>query len=177
MEQKTGGKKTWLRLAAYALLVVMIISTWMVCGLFARYTNSAQSSDSARVAKFSIDAKVTENGESQSHPITAVLKPGDNQTAVIEVENKSEVAVRYRVDVTNVTKNLPLDISMKKIKEEDGSPEETNGESFTVDELPGEYTDKYKLTIAWPESEGNNALEKMGMVDYIKVTVTAEQTD
>ena len=45
--------------AAAVLLILVMLSTSMVAGRYARYTSSASGNDSARVAKF----RVTESGD------------------------------------------------------------------------------------------------------------------
>lgn len=154
--------------AAAVLLCLMLFSTYFVTGLFARYTTSAENGDSARVAKFSV-----EGGGIFSEPIVADLVPGESQTASIVIYNNSEVAVEYTVAVTNVTNNLPLSLRMEK----DGADPavQTGDVAFTVQHIPGKHTDQYTLYIDWTEQDGD--LDRMGMVDYITVTVTAAQID
>lgn len=156
-----------IRVAA-VLLCLTLVSACLVSGLFARYATSGQSSDNARVAKFSVEGSGT-----FSQPIEANLVPGESKSADVIIENNSEVAVEYTITVTNVTNNLPLNLRMEK----DGVSHDAQGNSITHTEqqLPGSHTDEYKLHIAWPK--GDNDPAKMGMVDYITVTVTAAQTD
>jgi len=159
---------------AAVLFCLTLFSVYLVTGLVARYTTSAQHSDRARVAKFSI-----EGGGHLLQDITADLAPGDSQKVDIQIKNGSEVAVEYTVEVTNVTKNLPL--SFKMVKDDNGSAQvHTSADyiKFTEQQIPGSHTDKYLLTIEWPAAEGEDrAPERMGMVDYITVMVTAAQTD
>jgi len=157
-----------IRLAA-VLFCLTLFSTYLVTGLFARYTTSAQSSDRARVARFSIKG----DGD-LSKTITAELAPGGFQDVILKIQNDSEVAVEYTVEVTNETKNLPLCLSQKK---EDGSFSDSVEDSitFTDQQIPGSHIDSYTLRVYWPK--GDNDLALMGMVDYITVKVTAVQID
>lgn len=156
-----------IRVAA-VLLCLTLFSTYLVSGLFARYATSAQSSDHARVAKFSI----TGSG-SLSQPIAASLIPGETTAATLIIQNDSEVAVEYTVTITNVTNNLPLHFRLEK---EGASPTvQTNGTALTDQQIPGSHTDKYTLFIDWDAADNDPAW--MGMVDYITVTVTAAQID
>lgn len=153
---------------AIMLLCLGLFSAYFVTGLFARYAASAQGSDQARVAKFSIvgDGTLLE-------PITAEFVPGSSQEVDLVIENDSEVSVEYTVEVTNATKNLPLSFRIKKDASE--STGDANGIKLTAQRLPGRHTDNYMLTIDWPAAAGNP--DKMGMTDYIMITVTAVQID
>ncbi len=157
-----------IRIAA-VLFCLTLFSTYLVTGLFARYTTSVQSSDQARVAAFSI------KGEGAlSQTIAAELVPGGSQDVILKIRNDSEVAVEYKIEVTNETKNLPLSFSQKK---ENGSFSAlaADGITFTDQQIPGTHTDTYTLHILWPK--GSKDLDLMGMVDYITVKVTAVQID
>lgn len=73
--------------AALVLLFLTMVSIHMTSGLYARYTSTSTASDSARVAKFDVDATVA---AVESNPDKAVLT----------VTNASEVAVQYSIHVT-----------------------------------------------------------------------------
>lgn len=153
------------RIAA-VLLCLTLFSTYLVAGLFARYTTSGESSDDARVAKFSI----TGEGE-LAKGITAEVAPGETKEVPLKIKNDSEVAVEYTVTVTSVTKNLPLSFRIGKT-----GTEPVNGTSFTDQLLPGSDADNFSLYIDWNRND-DNPDQYMGMVDYITVTVTATQID
>ena len=153
-----------IRVAA-VLLCLTLFSTYLVSGLFARYTASAEGSDGARVARFSI-----QGSGALTQPIAVSLAPGDTKEVSLLIENESEVAVEYTIDVTKGTNNLPLSFRMAS---EEGAPADAG--TFTVQKLPGSHTDRYTLYIDWKAEDNNPAV--MGMVDYIAVTVTAAQID
>lgn len=164
---------TPIRVAA-VLLCLVLFSTCLVSGLFARYAIGAQSSDQARVAKFSIEGE-----GALSQPIEAILIPGKTEEVTLIIQNNSEVSVEYTITVTNVTNNLPLSFRMN---EKDGTfLAEDKGITVTQRRIPGSHTDQYTLKIAWPEPADDDArikdLERTGMVDYITVTVMAAQID
>jgi len=154
--------------AAAVLLCLALVTTYFVSGLFARYAASGQGSDNARAAKFSV-----EGGGVFSQPVVADFTPGDFIESEFSVQNNSEVAVEYTIEVTNVTKNLPLQLSMGK--ESSAPAVQKNDITFTEQKLPGSHTDNYTLRIEWPEKNNDSTL--MGKVDYILVTVTATQID
>ncbi len=158
-----------IRMAA-VLLCLTLLSTYMVTGLLARYATSAQGSDHARVAKFSIQA----NGQLMQS-VEAKIIPGTPEAVPLIIENNSEVAVEYTVTVTNETKNLPLSFRWEQAEDAPAMVMAEDGMTFTAQQLPGGHSDQYTLYIKWPADQNDPAL--MGMVDHITVTVTAAQID
>ncbi len=161
-----------------ALLFATLFSMHLVGGLYARYTTSMSSSNSARVAAFSITQEGT-----ILETVEANVTPGTTQSAELTIANKSEVAMEYTLTVTNVTGNLaPLKFKLNRA-DENTSPVKT--ESYekgisinSVCQIPGEHTDKYTLDIVWePSANDEDDLALIGMVDYITVSVTATQID
>lgn len=164
---------------AVVLFCLTLLSVYLVTGLFARYTTTAQSSDQARVAAFSIQSGI-QDGDTQSKTVRTEIVPGAAQEVNIVIHNKSEVAVEYTVKVAKKTDNLPLTLKLEKVGDvpDPTSAENENANAFTVQQIPGDHTDTYQLTITWPKSENTeNDLALMGMVDHVMVTVTATQID
>lgn len=168
MVQKNKAPVNWMLRAAGVLLCLVLASTYLVCGMFARYTTSASGSDSARVAKFEIVG-----GEVVSEKITASLVPGANISCPLTIQNKSEVAVEYEVTVINETNNLPL--SFRVYDESAEGYLEGDGTSFSANLSANGDEKNYNLLIEW--SKERNAPEYAGMVDQIQVTVSATQID
>ena len=52
MEQTKKYQKNWMLRAAAVLLCMVLISTWMLSGLMARYASGGSGNDSARTAAF-----------------------------------------------------------------------------------------------------------------------------
>lgn len=77
---------------ACVLLCLTLISMHLTGGLFARYTTTAQASDSARVAKFSILGEKTDD-------VSVVCGQGNDGSYTITVINASEVAVTYGITI------------------------------------------------------------------------------
>ena len=80
---------------ALLLLCLVMVSAYFTGGLLARYSSTAQSSDTARVAKF--DVQLT------GDPSAAQITCGQNEdqgTYFLTVENASEVAVQYSISYT-----------------------------------------------------------------------------
>ena len=163
---------------AAVLFCATLFSMHLVSDLYARYAESEKSSDSARVAAFSITQEGT-----IFDTIQAEVTPGTTQSAELTITNKSEVAMEYTLTVENVTGNLaPLKFTLKNA-DADTPPVTTekyeNGLSITsARQIAGDHTDKYTLNIVWePSAVEEDDLALMGMVDYITVSVTATQVD
>ena len=118
------------------LLMLVLLSTAMVTGRFARYISSASGSDSARVAKFDVDYTLT--------PVA-----NENGKYTLQVTNNSEVAVKYSVDIvfTNVElTNGNLDV---KLNDQDGTFANNTFSFGEMEQLaPNTTGTKYPLTIA-----------------------------
>ena len=92
-----------LRLASL-LLVCVLISTYTLCGLLARYTSSGSGSDSARVIKFG-DITITETGDFKKENNTNqfIVIPGVNLTKDIHVSFSGSEAATYVFIKMNVS--------------------------------------------------------------------------
>ena len=145
--------------AAAVLLILVLFTTSIVSGRYARYTSSATGHDSARVAKF----RVTEEGI-DGQMIKVSIAPGQTAKHEIIVHNDSEGAIAYSVIADNKHQNLPLTISVS-----DGK---TTGSSVTLD--PG-VTKTVNLQIYWDETKNED--KYIGMVDTIHLVLTAAQID
>lgn len=147
-----------LRTAAVLLILVML-STSMVAGRYARYTTTAYGSDSARVARFS----VTEEG-SLFQTVPMKVRPGSNIPAQVVVTNNSEVAVAYSIEVVNHYNNLPLTF---KLQDGEAAVDTANLAPREVKTL--------KLLILWDEIKSDD--KYIGMVDLIDLTIHVTQID
>lgn len=145
--------------AAAVLLILVLFTTSIVSGRYARYTSAATGHDSARVAKF----HVTESG-AVDQKLKVDIRPGEIVKQDITVHNDSEVAIAYSVIADYKHQNLPLTISVS-----DGI---STGPSVTLD--PG-VTKTVYLQIYWDETKNED--KYIGMVDTIHLILTAAQID
>ena len=76
------------------LLCAMLITSYMMGGLYARYTTSASGGDSARVARFAFSDDFTTQYQTFTTAASAMY-PGSTITLTVRVTNNSEVALRY----------------------------------------------------------------------------------
>ena len=119
MEQKTDNRKpsmigSTMLFVAGILFCLVLISTAMLGGLFARYTAGSSGSDSARVVKFG-DLTMTETGDFVGDAQkTAIVTPGvDLNKKVVVTFDASEVATIVFVQVTAPNWDVDTDTHTK----------------------------------------------------------------
>ena len=147
---------------ACVLLCLTLFSIHLCSGLYARYTTVATSSDGARVARFD----VSQEGAVLNKTLLIESVPGITKQTIY-VENNSEVKVAYRVTVRNTTGNIPFAFSVN-------NSEPVEGMCSVVCELEPNSRSTITIEAIWSE-EG--ALQYMGMVDLIELSIRAEQMD
>lgn len=175
-------KDKWIVYTLAILLCLVLVSFWLMCNMYAKYTSQASGSDSARVAIF---------GHNESIDITNFpenWKPGTSYTYKLHVSNQkngkiSEVAQKYDIEVLTQG-NLPLVYTLKK--NETGSQlgefmEASNDTSYRfVNDSMKFQADKseehnYELIIQWPEDKKN--AEFMGIPDTVQIKINVQQID
>lgn len=139
-----------------ALLAVcaLLLSSRLVGGLYARYAAQIEASDSGRVAKFAFTDSLTD----QFMNVPVSLAPGEWEDVTVTFENRSDVTIRYVIRMENLTGNLPL-VSQSVI-----SDPVAPGGSGSVN-----------LRIEWPATE--NSPDQIGLMDELRIVVSAEQVD
>ena len=84
--------------AAAVLLVMVLLTTGVVSGRYARYVTTVSNSDSARVAAFVFD--VTEQELGWQLNLDSLKKPGDQQSFAFTVTNATEAGKISEDEVT-----------------------------------------------------------------------------
>lgn len=172
------------------LLCMVLFSTYLTGGLYARYTTSASGEDGARVAKFSISNQIT---SSDSQPINVMLHFFDsekvNDSLTLQVSSKSEVAVKYDVVVTMPTGVSYANWLSIQLKKDDTvlqtlTTTAADVNVFTFSDVgifaPNDSnTHEYTLTFAIVESFRGNPPDGLTNIEEntVVVTVHAEQVD
>lgn len=166
------------------LLLGAVGSTLLVSSPMARYITTATGSASARVAKFNVkigELKLTEGtsggtgtvaGQTQTETQTVKIdpmQPGDVREYTVTVTSNSEVAVRFRLEVTNIYSNIPLTI---EVLDEEGNSIETDGAVLQAGDAE---THTYTLRISWDESESDPKYAER--VDILTIRMVAEQVN
>ena len=80
---------------AAVLFCLLMLSVHLLSGLFARYVSKGQGVDSARVAKFDVGVTSVANNVEIEYGVS----PGDEGAYVVNIANRSEVAVTYDIKV------------------------------------------------------------------------------
>lgn len=159
-----------LRLAA-VLLSLVLLTSGIVSGRYARYVTSATGSDSARVAKFTLTQSILYEGTDLKTSIPMPeIKPGETVTISLLVDHDTEVAVRNTIKLESTYSNLPLSFRVKEKGTED-----TGSAPFAAVYGPGTFTVEYEAAITW--NPGLDDTDYIGMVDLITITVISEQVD
>lgn len=150
-----------------ALLVLVVLSTGMVAGRFARYTTTASSGDGAKVAKYHITVDSASDN-------AVTLAPDVPASYSFSVTSSSEVAVAYDLVIT-LPKKLPDGISLSLTKGENTDVLTSGNGIYTVTDA-GNFgaqggTDTYTLTFTAEQPIGADKLEG------IAIRVDARQMD
>lgn len=166
-------KKNITMYLACILLCLVLITTYMTSGLYARYVYEESFDDNARVAKFDI----TDSVENKTIPIDIVpddytdgTKKGQ-QVLTINVTNSSEVAAKYSLSVVNQTNNIQG--LTFKLYNASGTEQVLPALEATLPPEDG-VTHIYDLYVQWSHED---ALDYMGMVDLVEFKFRAEQID
>ena len=149
-------KNKMMRLAS-GLLVAVLLTTCAISGTFAKYISTAEGSDSARVAKWSIKVEGTEigvagdttvafdlfatindsNGSAETDVAAGtgdehIIAPGTSGSFDIDIQNLSEVNAKYTIELSETnTGNIPLQYSV------DGETWKDSIEELAMTDLTG----------------------------------------
>ena len=122
---------------ASALLVAVLLTTCAISGTFAKYISTASGSDSARVAKWSIEVEGDDIAVSPERTITfdlfntvndtagateenvtvgsgeTIIAPGTSGSFTLDIANTSEVDATYTIELAEANAgNIPLKYSV-----------------------------------------------------------------
>ena len=176
-EQKNNKKSSMgigcvlIRIAA-VLFCLVVVSTYLMSGLFARYVAKGTGSDSARVAGFEVQLSGVMDGVEYK---VSALAPG---TIAITLNNQSEVAVSYKIRVDAGSPAGGVKTTWLKA---DGTNDEVNTESGekkfnAVRYMPVGGTDTCTLTftaVDWTqitkEVSGKSAMLTQEFTVYVDV--------
>ena len=167
------------------LFCLVLFSTYLTGGLYARYTTSASGSDSARVARFEITGGGNWTDSTENIDLDLNFFDPNKTSASLNftISSASEVAVKYDVVITMPTLPNDCDYSWLEIKLGDKSPS-VNGNVYTFSGVgtfapnysgaPSEHT----LTFAiLQEFLGTPPARLPDVTDSVQITIRAEQID
>lgn len=182
MFQENKHPLRMMRLAA-VLLVLVLLSTSIVCGRYARYASSDTAVDSARIAAFVFDV----NEENHYLDISAIQQPGDTQTYRFTVRNHSG-SVTSEVDeefflTMELRGSLPLVCTLTggddlavHAKEMDATGLDADTGRKHVFAAAVQQNVQYELTVTWPAEEKNVIYSRAGLAELC-LSVAAQQID
>ena len=174
--KKFNKKSPILTYIGLFLLAAVLISSYMVSGLYAKFISTSSGSDSARVAKFDVSSNI----DSQEVNIELNFYDADKLTDSFKfyVTSNSEVSLTYDVVVTLPTGNYDwLDLTL------DGDVADNQADGvFTFDSVSGfdvaTNTDKtHTLTFAVNNSYIGHTGGVSDILGKATVTVHVEQVD
>jgi len=191
MKRAASWKQHWTIRIAAVLFCMVLITTWMTSGLYARYASQDQMADLARTAAFVFDIEDTE-GNFQI-PVTDITKPGDDSVCTFVVKNShqnivSDVEQEYTVTV-KLNGSMPLDCVLQKADSEVAAflVEETrnlaqvteqskNSEAYVM-KASVKTEDTYTLTVNWPASENDAKYANGTSVAQVQLMIECVQVD
>lgn len=151
--KKTNIKTPIVFRISLVLLCMLLITSYMMGGLYAKYATSATGTDGTRVARFSFKDTLP-----QSLDVAVSLSPGEVEPYTFILENDGEVTVRYVVKIVNLTDNLPI-----------------YDQTITSVEVKCGETKTFEWKVEWPKDE--NSISFMGKMDVLRIVVNVEQVD
>lgn len=183
MEQSRTYHNNPIFRASAVLLCLVLVSTWYLAGLFAKYSTSASENDKAATATFVFDIQDKEGNF--VIPVTGVEKPGDQSVYKFVVTNRehgvvSEVKEKYTITM-KLNGSMPVTCELSK----DGSLQSlsANGELQVNDQSTGVFSasvaseDEYTLTVKWPGSINDAKYANGNAVAEVQLLIKAEQMD
>ena len=163
---------------AAVLLILVLLTTCLVTGRFARYVSSDSQTDSARIAAYVF--RVEDN---QKHflDISSIQKPGDVIIYKFTVTNKSgsvisEVSEEFYMSM-ELRGSLPLNVSVvcgdEKLALE--ANEAVTGATH-VYQAAVETNRVYTMTVSWPGEENDISYSWAGL-SQLALNIHAQQID
>ncbi len=167
------------------LLCVTLLLTYLVMGIYARYSTKASTGDSANVAAWVFEL-TGEGSTAFSFDLTDMNSPGDTKEIAFYITNTKntrvcEVDQAYNVIVES-TGNLPFTYTLTAAAPAVGTAAAVGvasglGVAAENGMLPAaeSATHTYTLTISWPADLNSFTLHEE--VDLVSVTVESVQVD
>jgi hypothetical protein len=185
MKEKSERLSRWTRRIATLIIWLVLISLWLVVGLYARYYATDNRGQEARVVNFEVgvDSALMEN-------LSLTLQPQSEAVPyAVSIRNQSEVPVRAEVTL-ELWGNLPLLVVTPGNTEEIQIIENTLSPKVGTQrgrehedpivltwwvELPAGGQQKDDVVIGWTEEEGYAGYGYERGVEAIRLTVETKQ--
>ena len=169
------------------LFCLVLFSTYLTGGLYARYTTSASGSDSARVARFEITGGGNWTDSTENIDLDLNFFDPNKTSASLDftISSASEVAVEYDVVITMPTLPNECDYSWLEIKLGEATPSSVNGNVYTFSGV-GTFAPNYsgapsEHTLTFAILQKFWGTPPAGLMDLkdgtVEITIRAEQID
>lgn len=179
--------------ASAVLLYLLVVTTWMLSGLLARYTARDSGEGLARTAAFSFC--VQDEGQKYFPSLEEdIKKPGDTAVYTFRVQNyrdggsASEVLQTYTLTMTE-SGSLPIQCKLEQIDKTSGASAKETLVELTAGGEPESQSLKgtlaagtresvtYELTVTWPENENDAKYAAGSGVAAVELSVESVQAD
>lgn len=180
-----------------ALLICTLVSTSITAGTYAKYTSTAELTDTARVAKWDIDVEGADmtattnidlfkyaetNVANTDGTVDGLIAPGTKGSFAIDVQNKGEVTAEYTIKFADTnTAGIPIEYSL----DEQTWATDITTLSVTENLAIGSQVSTKTIYWRWAFERGDNDSDKtannssdttLGIDGVATVTVTATIT-
>ncbi len=172
MSRKNIEKRNIMIFIAIILLCLVLLSTYFLSGLQAKFLTSYESNEGSHVAEFNVSESIYD-GSIQISEFSISISPNESKNYVIKIKNDSEIKVKYEIKVLNKTQNIPLVLKLNNVTNDKISS------SIIGEILPSNENNEliFNFSISWDETVVDNNFIYSGMVDYIVITINFEQID
>ncbi len=177
-----GGKRNIAMYAAAILLCLTLFSSYLMGGLYARYTTEATGSDGARVAKWHVELIGANKETNLNFNGSDYNGTAETLSYTFQVSSESEVAMTYSICIT-FGKVLPEHLFLRL---DNGEWQDCNGQTEFVFSGPYSYgateaekTHTLEFKVEYATGSGVDEAYSISELQDIPVTidVTAVQAD
>ena len=168
--KKNGKKQGWPGHLFVILASMVLLTSWALCGTYAKYVSTATGSSMARVAKFEV---TDQGGWEQETGIAAQIAPGEKLYYKVEVINKSEVTISCQLSGEGKYKTIQLKVSMTDENKKELPDGSAVIEAATNADSPQKHI--YYACISWDENVKDASYA--GKTDLVSITFKAVQAD
>lgn len=163
------------------LFVAVIISTYFVVGIYARYTSKSNSANNGRVASYVFNVK--EKQGNYFIDLENIKKPGDVATYEFTVTNKNATSVsEVKLDYSILIKQIgTLPLTTKLIRINDSKEVISLNDFISSGSLKESMNPKveesvtYILEVTWDEKYSDYTYAQNGNFSRIEIEINSEQ--
>ena len=165
------------------LFIAVVISTYFVMGIYAKYTSKSTSSEEARVAAYIFN--VSEKTGNYFIDLENIKKPGDFATYEFTITNDngstiSEVTQEYFISISQKG-TIPLTTKLTRVSDSQDVINLSNmideGNTSGIIKASESKTITYILTVTWDSAYNSYLYGQDGNFSKIEIEIKSEQKD